>query len=253
MIDLNARISECRKRWEAAPSTRAFIPLADLLRQAGKNEEALAILDEGLARHPQAVGGLVTLARTLASAGRPTQAAEAAARALEFDPDNLVALELLADEDRRRGDLVAAIGHYERLAQLDPDDPHWKTVLTTMREQRLSSAAEAAGGDGADGFATLTLVDLYLAQGYRQKAETLLRRLADERPNDQQVGRRLAALPGASTAVGKLLAVDPGEAAGPATVTVGAVRDEAGERRELAREQFARWIERLRTEREVSP
>ena len=200
MTDLNARIIECRQRWEAAPLTRAFIPLADLLLQAGRHDDALAVLEEGLRHHPQAVGGLVTLARTLASARRPAQAAEAAARVLEFDPDNLVALELIADEDRRRGDLVAAIGHYERLAQLDPEDRRWEGAVTILREQR--TAAASAGGDGADGFATLTLVDLYLAQGYRQKAESLLRRLAIERPDDLQVGRRLAALPGPAPADG---------------------------------------------------
>jgi tetratricopeptide (TPR) repeat protein len=233
--------------------TRAFIPLADLLRRAGRNDEALAVLDEGLRRHPQAVGGLVTLARTLASAGRPTQAAEAAERVVDCDPDNLVALELIADEDRRRGDLVAASGHYERLMQLDPDNLHWGTVLTELREQRTAAAAEAAGGDGADGFATLTLVDLYLAQGYRQKAESLLRRLADERPDDLQVGRRLASLPGAemedegSATLGSI----SGTAALPKTGSAG--KDAAGDRRELARVQFASWIERLRIEREMSP
>lgn len=253
MTDMNARISECRKRWEAAPLTRAFIPLADLLRRAGRNDEALAVLDEGLSRHPQAVGGLVTLARTLASAGRPTQAAEAAVRVLDCDPDNLVAMELIADEDRRRGDLVAASGHYERLAQLDPDNRHWAAVLTSLREQRAAAAAEAAGGDGAEGFATLTLVDLYLAQGYRQKAESLLRRLADERPDDLQVNHRLAALPGTAMVNEDSGAPDPIPGGGPLPVACSTVRDAAGDRRELARVQFASWIERLRIEREVSP
>lgn len=253
MTDLNARISECRERWEAAPLTRAFIPLADLLRQAGRADEALAILDEGLSLHPHAVGGLVTLARTLASVGRSTQAAEAAVRVLESDPDNLVALELVADEDRRRGDLVAASGHYERLAQLDPDNRRWPEVLTSLREQRTALAAEAAGGDGAVGFATLTLVDLYLAQGYREKAESLLRRLADERPDDLQVGRRLAALPGAALADETPAAAAPLPGGAPLPKAGGTGRDAAGDRREQARVQFASWIERLRVEREVSP
>jgi len=251
VTDLNARIHECRKRWEAAPLTRAFIPLADLLRRAGRNDEALAVLDEGLSRHPQAVGGLVTLARTLASAGRTTQAAEAAVRVLVCDPDNLVALELIADEDRRRGDLVAASGHYERLAQVDPDNRHWAAVLTSLREQR--AAAAAAGGDGTEGFATLTLVDLYLAQGYWQKAEALLRRLAEERPDDLQVNRRLAALPGTPSVNENSGTPDPTPGGGPLPKTCSTVRDAAGDRRELARVQFASWIERLRIEREVSP
>ena len=233
--------------------SRAFIPLADLLRQAGQPEEALAILDRGLARHPRSVAGLVTFARTLASVGRPTQAAEVATRVLEFDPDNLVALELLAEEDRRRGDLVAAIGHYERLVQLEPDDRHWPAVLGGMREQRKSAAAEAAGGGAETGFATLTLVDLYLAQGYRQKAESLLRRLAVERPDDLQVGRRLAELPGVAPTAVEPVEPTPVLVSGAAAATARMMPDDAGDRREVAREQFARWIDRLRTEREVTP
>lgn len=253
MNDLNDRIRDCRQRWEAAPLTRAFIPLADLLYRAGRNDEALAVLEAGLSRHPQAVGGLVTLARTLASAGRTTQAAEAAIRVLEFDPDNLVALELIADEDRRRGDLMAASGHYERLAQLDPGDRRWAAILASLREQRTAAAAAAAGGDGTEGFATLTLVDLYLAQGYRQKAETLLRRLADERPDDPQVVRRLAVLPGAAPTAADSVAPDTVFSPELQPETGSTARDAAGDRRELARVQFAGWIERLRIEREVSP
>ncbi len=238
MADLETRISECRRRWEAAPGSRAFIPLADLLRQAGRTDEALVVLEEGLSRHPQAVAGLVTLARTLAAAGRPVESGEIAARVLEHDPDNLAGLELAADEDRRRGDLVAAIGHYERLAELAPDDRHWPAVLSGLREQRATlAAAEGAAEDG--GFATLTLVDLYLAQGYNQKAEAVLARLAVERPDDPEVRRRLAALPAAGDRV-------------PEAPVVAPPLDRTG-RRELAKEQFAMWIERLRVEREVAP
>lgn len=245
MASLDARIGECRERWAAAPASRAFIQLADLLRQAGRCDEALDILEAGLARHPRAVGGLVTLARTLAAVGRPAPAAEVAGSVLELDPDNLVALELLGDEQRRRGDLVGAIGHYERLVQLEPGDRHWATVLADLREQRTAAAAAAAGdADGDSGFATLTLVELYLAQGYRQKAATMLRRLAADRPGDPEVQARLAELDPAGA--------DSGPEPAPASAPGPSFRA-AAEKREQSREQFAMWIERLRAERGATP
>jgi predicted Zn-dependent protease len=244
VADLEARISECRRRWEAAPDSRAFIPLADLLRQAGRAEQALEVLEAGLARHPRAVAALVTLARTLAAVGRTVEAAEAAAHVLEHDPDNIAGLELVAEEDRRRGDLVAASGRTERLAELAPDDRHWPALLGQLREQRAAlSAAEGAAREG--GFATLTLVDLYLAQGYAQKAEALLSRLVSERPDDPEVRRRLASL--ASAGDGAPAAVAP---AGGAPRSLPQDR---AERREMAKEQFAMWIERIRVDREVAP
>ena len=239
MADLELRISECRRRWEAAPRSRAFIPLADLLRQAGRAEQALSVLETGLALHPHAVAALVTLARTLAAVGRSGEAAEAASRVLEQDPDNLAGLELAAEADRRRGDLVAAIGHCERLAQLAPDDRHWPALLTQLRALRAAAAA-GEGGAGKDGIATLTLVDLYLAQGYVQKAEALLARLLVERPDDPEVQRRLAAMASGGDAPDVRATADaglPGRA----------------ERREQAREQFAMWIERIRVDREAIP
>lgn len=245
MSDLEARIRECRQRWDEAPRSRAFIPLADLLRQAGRADEALAVLENGLARHPTAVAGLVTLARALMAAGREPAAAEAAGRALELDPDNLVALELLADDSRRRGEFENAVRHYERLAALAPGDRHWPAALGRVREEQMSCAQDT-GPEAEAGFTTLTLADLYLAQGYRQKAELLLRRLAETRPDDPEVMRRLASLP-ASTATG-------GPGSGEPPVPAAGSRPQPGaERREQAREQFARWIERIRTEREVTP
>lgn len=252
MVELEDRIAECRRRWEAAPGSRAFIPLADVLRQAGRCEEALTLLEEGLAAHPRAVGALVTLARTLSAAGRTERAAAVASRILEQDPDNLVALEMLGEDERRRGDPVAAIAHYERLVQLEPDDRHWQLILAGLREQREAEANE--GGDPDAGLATLTLVDLYLAQGYRQKAEAMLRRLVASRPADAGLRARLSEFatdePQAAGAMsGETVATGP---AAPGPGRPPAVPG-AGDRRDQSREQFALWIERLRSERGAAP
>ena len=259
--ELETRIDVCRRRWEAAPVSRAFLPLADLLRQAGRPDEALAVLEAGLARHPEAVGGLVTLARPLAAAGRGEDAADAAVQVLALDPDNTVALELLADAEERAGDLAAALAHCERLAQLEPGDPHWAASLARLRDAWSAGTAVGPDGRGGGGFATLTLVDLCLEQGYRDKAVRLLRRLAAERPGDPAVAARLAELdpdgvdgpyggddPEGAGEAGAWAAGGPA-ARRPAVATVGAG---GAARREAAREQFTRWLDRIRAEREAT-
>ena len=249
VVQLDERIAECRRRWEAAPGSRAFIPLADALRQAGRCDEALAVLERGLADHPGAIGALVTLARTLSAMGRSDRAAATAARVLEQDPDNLVALEMLGEDERRRGEVEAAIVHFERLVQLEPGERHWAAVLAELRGQR-QAAVTAAGSEGG-GFATLTLVDLYLAQGYRQQAAAMLRRLAAERPDDPVPARRLAALEEGEPAGEPAEGATPVVPAGDATPLRAMAPPAAGapERREQSRAQFALWIERLRAER----
>jgi Flp pilus assembly protein TadD len=248
VVQIEDRIAECRRRWEASPGSRAFIPLADVLRQAGRCDEALSVLETGLSAHPAAVGALVTLARTLAAMGRTERAVATATRVLEQDPDNLVALEMLGEDERRRGEVEAAIVHFERLVQLEPGDRHWGGILASLREER--EAAATAGGDGP-GFATLTLVDLYLAQGYRQKATSLLRRLVADRPDDSALAERLSRLEEGDgpevpleTPAGGMMP----EAAAPARTPVPPVPGTA-ERREQSRAQFEMWIERLRAER----
>jgi tetratricopeptide (TPR) repeat protein len=258
VLDLEQRLAECRRRWEAAPLSRAFIPLADALRQAGRCDEALAVLEQGLAAHPGAVGGLVTLARTHVAAGRPQQAAFVAARILEHDPDNLVALEILGQEERRRGHIAAAIACFERLAGLDPADRHWAEVLAALRREVEAPAAAPAPEEAETGFATLTLAELYLAQGYRHKAAATLRRLAAERPHDAQLAVRLAELEAAADGP----AVRPASPApqlaatqmtAPQTTAPAAGRPAAppppATRRQQSQEQFALWIERLRADR----
>ncbi len=251
MDEIDNRIDACRARWEVAPRSRAFIALADALRQGGRYDEALTVLGEGLAVHPGAVGGLVTLARTQLAAGWGEAAADTAVRVLEHDPDNVVALELLADAEEQSGELAAAIAHCERLAQLVPGDPHWATRLAALRDAWCGVPGEDGGDGAASGFATQTLVDLCLAQGYRDKAARLLRRLAAERPGDPLVAARLAAVgldpdadepePAVASAAGgpeRTLAAMAGIATGSA-------------RREAAREQFTRWLDRIRAEREL--
>ncbi|MBK8166039.1 MAG: tetratricopeptide repeat protein [bacterium] len=247
MSDLEDRISECRRRWTASPESRAFIPLADALRQAGLCDEALAVLEKGLTLHPRALGGLVTLARTLSAAGRAERAATVASRILEQDPDNLVALEMLGEDERRRGDTTSAIGYYERLAQLEPGDRHWSAILAGLRAQRDTGPDES--GDPDAGLVTLTLVDLYLAQGYRLKAEAMLRRLAAARPDDPALSQRLAQFEAERSPVADLGSI----AAVPVLPAPPTVAPASAARREQSREQFASWIERLRAERGAAP
>ncbi|MCB1183026.1 tetratricopeptide repeat protein [bacterium] len=284
---LDERIRVCRRRLEAAPDSRAFAPLADLLRQAGRIPEALALLEDGVARHPDFHGGLVILGHALLDAGRLAHAERVLTRVLEHDADNLVARRLLAERARDAGHWSEAAAHFEYLAGLEPDNGTWTAAAAAAREC-LDAAGEAAavsglaegdeaaspdpvGGatppagetapvaDGAgraveppgsgrpgpdrrqpgDGLITLTLVDIYIAQGYRAKALAALQRLHELAPDRDDVRERIVAL-------GPVTTDDA-----PRDGTVAASRNEhLAARRAAEKRSFADWIDRIRGDEE---
>jgi len=255
---LQHRIRISRQRQEAAPHSRAFAPLADVLRLDGQYEEALALLEEGLTRHPDCHAAMVILGHTLLAAGRADHAAEVLRRLLELDDENVVALRLLTEDARSRQAWAEAVPLLERLCELDPDDERWPLALSEARTNRHVP-------DPADvpetSFATLTLVDIYLAQGYRAKAMTALRRMQEREPERKDVAGRIAEigiLEGAPAPSLESLTPGAGQAAGVDGMDNGMAA--AANRREMMatkraeeKKSFEEWIDRIRTDESPTP
>jgi len=90
-------------RSERDPDGRAFAPLADAYRRAGQVKQALALLREGLAELPDFTTGHVVAARVYMDSGLTAEAELSCRRALELDPENVLALETLAGALDARG------------------------------------------------------------------------------------------------------------------------------------------------------
>ena len=137
MLDSGANIERqiqfYQRKYELNPHSRAFAPLADLYRKAGRLEEAIEVLEAGLAEHPRYVSALVILARCHVDASRPTESGEAFARVLALDPDNLVALKNLAEMALAADDTARGAEFLERVVFLDPTDELAATRLDTLR------------------------------------------------------------------------------------------------------------------------
>ena len=245
-MDLERKIEIFSGRLAEAPHSRLFAPLADLLRQAGRWDDALEMLDDGLARHPDYISALVIKGRTLLDAGRMDQAREILSRVLEVDSENLVVLRLLTEDARSRQDWDASVPLLEKLVVLDPEESRWSQALAEARgfADRKVPAADAADAS----FATLTLVDIYLAQGYREKALAALRQMAAREPARQDVKDRLAQI----LADGPALPPEPGDEdepprpAGPEVPPAPAPGPNA--KRLNEKKQFEEWINRIRGE-----
>ncbi len=222
---LAQQIAYYEQRLQLDPDSRAFLPLADLLRRAGRQDQARELLERGLARHPQFVSARAALGLVLTELGESELAREELTRVLDADDDHLLALRLLARDAGRREDWAQACRRYERLLRLEPEDAEVRRALRHARDRLealpatptspapagaavdsppppggdpgRADAGRGAGGGGlrvGNGFETPTLAELYLRQGHPGKAREILERIlaADpDRPDAQAVLARL--------------------------------------------------------------
>lgn len=241
-MNLDQKIEIFSERLAAAPHSRVFAPLADLLRQAGRWDDALELLDDGLGRHPDYVSAQVIKGRTLLDAGRMDQAREILRRVLQIDSENLVVLRLMTEDARSRQDWETAIPLLEKLVVLDPDDERWGGALNEARSFASRDLPEESSDSS---FATLTLVEIFLAQGYRKKALAALRQMAEREPGREDVRLRLeevlAEKPSLPQGQGK-------ERDMPAKDSSAGLGSGSPAKRVHEKKQFEEWIHRIRQE-----
>lgn len=107
--------------WSARdPEGRAFAPLADAYRRKGDLDEAISLVEDGLARLPDFSPGHLVAARILRARGDLEAAREALDHLLELDSENVLALLERAELARDTGDREGAILGLRRLLSLDP-------------------------------------------------------------------------------------------------------------------------------------
>jgi tetratricopeptide (TPR) repeat protein len=241
-MNLDRKIDIFTQRLAQDPHSRVFAPLADLLRQDGRWEDALELLEDGLGRHPEYVSALVIKGRTLLDAGRMDQARQALARVLELDAENFVVLRLLTEDARSRQAWEESIPLLEKLVVLDPDDDRWPGALA---EAKQFAARDLPTGFEGSSFATMTLVDIYLAQGYRDRALAALNQMAAREPERKDVLQRIAEIQAEGPSV-------PGGLESRAPSIQSPVGPPAGlggqqvSKRSSEKKKFEEWINRIR-------
>lgn len=148
--DVEKMIATLATRLEQQPDDpKGWAMLARSYRVMGRLPQAQAAFEridrDTLERDPALLMDYATVLATLAQGdleGRPLQLAN---RALELDPDNLVALSLTATAAFNRGDFAASATGWKRLLALVPagsEDARWL-------EQRLAESGGAAVPTGA--------------------------------------------------------------------------------------------------------
>ena len=250
------------------PRGRFFIPLADLYRAAGRLESAAALLEEGLVRCADSLSARIVLARVRRDQGRAGEARELAREVLDRDPGHREAPQLLALPDHAPAATVpageaapapetaAAAPQDVIFVDAEPgdgtddapvftdtalDEVPWSPPPASATE--TASAAPAAEAGPAPRFLTQTLAEIYLAQGHRQKALAILRRLLAEHPERDDVAREIAALEAVDATVDAMAGatVPAGSDTAPGS---GGAPDGAATAADPNRARFEAWIDR---------
>jgi tetratricopeptide (TPR) repeat protein len=94
-LDLSRTEREVAKRFELDPDGRAFLPVADILRAHGHQNEAIEVLLQGVDRHPTFTVARVVLARELFGKGMISDARRVLEDSTSSLRDNILAQKLL--------------------------------------------------------------------------------------------------------------------------------------------------------------
>jgi len=98
-----SEIEKLEARYAENPDGRYFAPLADAYRKAGRVDDALQLVAQGLTKHPDYLSAHIVLGRCHLDKKDDVAAGAAFGRVLELDQENIIALKALAEIAERGG------------------------------------------------------------------------------------------------------------------------------------------------------
>src|SRR5262245_11945105 len=151
------RVTLLRNRWEADPSSRIFLQLAEEYRHQGRVKEALDVLDRGLKEHPGYLSALVAKGRCHLELAEPEPAKAVLERVVKQDATQMVANKLLVRAYLETGEPERARERLDLYSLLNDSDPEIEELRRRLRAMEQPPQApppsrEAAAAGGGDIF-----------------------------------------------------------------------------------------------------
>ena len=139
-----SEIEKLEKRWAENPKGRNFAPLADAYRKAGELDRAIELCTAGLELHPDYVSAHIVFGRCLMDQKNDPGASDVFRKVLALDPENVLALKILADIAERGHRYAEAVDWLTRLLAADPMNGDAAEALTRARGRAAQSAAQSS-------------------------------------------------------------------------------------------------------------
>jgi len=209
-----------------APESFCFAALSTLYLRAGLIDVAFRVAQEGVAKHPDYLGGLRALSLACHAKGFNDEALASLKRVTAALPEDIPSQKLLGSLLVEAGDQDAAIQVYRVALEFAPDDQECLLHLESL-EKSVGTAVplfmfdEGGAEDeeiiedleileefdeesfeteplpsetAQDPLSTVTLAELYVNQGFISKALEIYRAILAENPLDRTIEERLAEL-----------------------------------------------------------
>ena len=141
-VAYTSEIEKLEKRWAENPKGRNFAPLADAYRKAGELDRALELCTAGLERHPDYVSAHIVFGRCLIDQKNDPGASQVFRKVLALDPENVLALKILAEIAERGGRSDEAAEWLSRLLAADPMNGDAAEHLARAKAKAAQAAAK---------------------------------------------------------------------------------------------------------------
>lgn len=195
-----------------------FECLAEKLIEVECQTEALELTRAGLTRVPRSPGLSLLEARLLSEKGDAQGAWNAVGRLLEIDSKNTSGLWLKARLGLRLEKKDEAIQAARMLLSLEPDHQEAQALLSKMAPEEHEKNV-TGGKNGAETgrrtITTATLAEIYVKQGYLNKAVHVYRELLEAEPGNEQLEQRLKELELQIAGPAPTIPTEPSEPAPP--------------------------------------
>ncbi len=190
--DNSEELTSLLERFEKAPDSRLFAPLADAYRKNGDIDRAIELCENGINTYPDYASAHVILGKCYYDKGATERARAEFQRVLELDSENLVALKFMGDILYAEDKHGEASEYFKKLLSIDPTNKEVSTSVGEIekefriKEIDLEDDKSVRKVERSRELATMTLAGIYAAQGYYNKALKIYNDIIRDQPDNRE-------------------------------------------------------------------
>ncbi|MEW6382303.1 MAG: tetratricopeptide repeat protein [bacterium] len=187
------------------PYVRYFLPLANAYRNNNNLDKCIEVLRQGLSLYPQYWAARVALGRALLEKGDFDQALAELEMAVDHVPENLLLHRLMALIYFSRREFEKAARYCRLVLFVIPHDQECLSIMEEIsRFQSRGAKEKPLSSEGKNLIPSLeekeiitpAIAELYLSQGFREKAIEIYQKLLTGQPDREEWRERIRSIQG---------------------------------------------------------